>query len=84
MSNDLKLSERLRVAIALGQTITLPRDTALAVMKVVENSERHHSAIQALKANMEAATRRRDDAMFRMVRDIAVVCVALAGLGWAL
>lgn len=84
MSEGLKLSERLRVAIAVNDEVRLPRDMAISVMKAIEVIERTNPQIVAMLAEMEARENRRDDLTFSMMRSVTIFCVSLALIGWAL
>lgn len=78
---ELKLSEQMRICIALNDKVELDREHAIRLMKVVENIERDNADIQALSATMIQRQNRRDDLMMVVVRDIAITCCIAACVG---
>lgn len=80
MNHPLKLSERMRLAIALSPEITLDRGTAISAMRAFEVMERAPSYSEIM-ANLEAMDRKRDQIMFSTLWNVTIVCTCLALVG---
>lgn len=80
MSERLKLSERMRVAIAVSPEVTLDREMAILAMRAFEVMERAPSYSEIM-ANLEAIDRKRDQIMFSTLWNVTIVCTCLALVG---
>mgnify|MGYP001555444340 CR=1 FL=1 len=78
------LSEVMRVNIALGGNLTLPRDEAIKLLQMAESVEQSGDVVQTFQARMLVSEQRRDALMFRMIRDLTIFMLSLTLLGWML
>ncbi|MFE3839395.1 hypothetical protein [Pseudogemmobacter sonorensis] len=81
----LTLSERLRVAAALhpdGVTIRLDRDTALALVKIIEREERTQRMLIGLMADAEAYRERGDRAMDEALWSCLIIAGSVVSFTW--
>ena len=71
---DLKLSERIRVRAALFETVnlSLSREQALAIVKMLEREADLVDTLQSLIVDTEARERRRD----KLAMVVAIQCAA--------
>uniref|UniRef100_UPI000225F7EE hypothetical protein n=1 Tax=Paracoccus sp. TRP TaxID=412597 RepID=UPI000225F7EE len=71
--SSLKLSEQIRVGLAIGGQITLSREAAVALIKVVEDLEQHPRRINLLMADMSARQRRLEERNELLIRDLFLI-----------
>ena len=82
--SGLKLSEQIRVGLAIGGQITLSREAAVALIKVLEDLEQHPRRINLLMADMSARQRRSEERNELLIRDLFLIAFCLVVLGWTL
>lgn len=82
--SGLKLSEQIRVGLAIGGQITLSREAAVALIKVLEDLEQHPRRINLLMADWEARRRRMEERNDLLIRDLFLIAFCLTVLGWTL
>ncbi|WP_313349804.1 hypothetical protein [Paracoccus sp. (in: a-proteobacteria)] len=80
--SDLKLSERMRVAVALGDGIRLDRAAALEMIRAIEKCETVDARCLSALANMRAFINRTHWRFEMMVRDMMLIsfcicCIAV-------
>ncbi|WP_062560384.1 hypothetical protein [Paracoccus aminovorans] len=82
--SELKLSERIRVGLAVNGEIVIGRGTAVPLIKALEAMERDADRCNKALADFAAMRDRRDALNERIIRDILVVAFALTCIGWTL
>ena len=80
--SELKLSERIRVALAIGGNVVIGRGTAVALIKVLEAVEGDSDRINKLLADFKATRDRYEARNERIIRDLFVVAFCLVCIGW--
>ncbi|UFM63628.1 hypothetical protein LOS78_05545 [Paracoccus sp. MA] len=82
--SDLRLSERIRVGLALGGQITISREAALVLIKLLEDLEQSPRRIDLIMADWRESRRRMEERNELIIRDLFIVCFCLTCLGWIL
>ena len=87
--SELKLSERLRVAIAIsdGVTLRLDRDQAVSFLRTIERMEAVDDMVrkyQSLSAEVFASQKRRDALQSKIAFDLFTFCWALIAITYVL
>lgn len=78
----MRLSEQMRLMIALSDRIELDRASAIKLMKVVEVFEQNEMDMQAMTAELIHRENRRDDVLKRTIIDIVIVCWVVVCMSW--